>query len=442
MLTRRTTPLAALAAALALPLSLVVAAPAAAATVNVNTWAGLQAAMLVDGDTVVLTGNVTNLVGENLAVESAESVTLDLNGFTLSISGLNADYAAVHVPAAATLTINDSAGGGILNATGGVNGAGIGGGSGGHGGTVTVNGGTITATSGNFGAGIGGGIQGSGGTVTVNGGTITATSGNFGAGIGGGIQGAGGTVTVNGGTIAATGGDQGAGIGGGFSRAGGTVTVNGGTISATSGLDGAGIGGGYSGAGGTVTVNGGTITATGGQRGAGIGSGAFGSGGTLAIHGTPDAGNAIDGGSGNGANAGVGAPITNPTMPTGIGYSAVTSLVGTGGREGGKIVVVFNYLVTFDATGGSNTDTQKVNEGGTAAEPADPTRTGYEFAGWRVGDTAYDFSTPVTEPITLTATWTEVLAPTGADRGLFLPIAVTLLLLGGTLLTVGRTRRA
>ena len=192
-----------------------------------------------------------------------------------------------------------------------------------------------------------------------------------------------------------------------------------------------------------MTVNGGTITATGGAYGAGIGGGAgLGAGGTLGIHGTPDAGNATDGRTGGGPNAGVGAPITNPTMPAGVGYSAVTSLVGAEDSEGGRIVVVFNYLVTFDAPGGSSTNTQKVNEGGTAAEPADPTRTGYEFGGWRVGDKAYDFSTPVTSPVTLTAMWTEVLAATGTEQGLFLPVALTLLLLGGIFLTVGRTRRA
>ena len=118
MLTRRTTPFAALVIALALPLSLVVAAPAAAATVNVNTWAGLKAAMLVNGDVVVLTGPITNTVGENVAVESGESVTLDLNRFTLSITNPGSSKAAVHVPVGATLIIN-ATGGGAITATGG-----------------------------------------------------------------------------------------------------------------------------------------------------------------------------------------------------------------------------------------------------------------------------------------------------------------------------------
>ena len=150
------------------------------------------------------------------------------------------------------------------------NGAGIGSGYHGSGGTVTINGGTVTATGGSDGAGIGGGYKGSGGTVTVNGGTVTATGGMNGAGIGSGIEGTGGTVTVNGGTVTAT-GNYGAGIGSGYHGSGGTVTINGGTVNAT-GNYGAGIGAGCYGSGGTVTVNSSTVTAK-SDYGSGIGAG-------------------------------------------------------------------------------------------------------------------------------------------------------------------------
>ena len=93
------------------------------------------------------------------------------------------------------------------------NGAGIGSGYHGSGGTVTINGGTVTAT-GNYGAGIGSGYHGSGGTVTINGGTVNAT-GNYGAGIGAGCYGSGGTVTVNSSTVTAK-SDYGSGIGAGW----------------------------------------------------------------------------------------------------------------------------------------------------------------------------------------------------------------------------------
>ena len=78
---------------------------------------------------------------------------------------------------------------GKLTAKGADYNAGIGGGNGSDGGTVTIHGGTVNATS-DRGAGIGGGgggviSGGSGGKVTIHGGTVNATS-NSGAGIGGG----------------------------------------------------------------------------------------------------------------------------------------------------------------------------------------------------------------------------------------------------------------
>ena len=71
-------------------------------------------------------------------------------------------------------------------------------------GTVTINGGVVTATGGMYGAGIGGGWLGTCGTVTINDGMVTATGGMYGAGIGGGDGGAGGTVTINGGSVKAS----------------------------------------------------------------------------------------------------------------------------------------------------------------------------------------------------------------------------------------------
>ena len=116
--------------------------------------------------------------------------------------------------------------------------------------------------------------------------------GKYCAGIGGGSSGAGGIITINAGKIQSEGGRGGAGIGGGASGAGGTITINAGKIQSEGGYNGAGIGGGIQGAGGTITMNGGEITASGetkenGQSGlaAGIGGG-FGSkglGGTILI---------------------------------------------------------------------------------------------------------------------------------------------------------------
>ncbi|MDR1447544.1 MAG: fibronectin type III domain-containing protein [Candidatus Ancillula sp.] len=180
-----------------------------------------------------------------------------------------------------TITIN----GGTVTANGAANGAGIGGGDHGEGGSVTINGGTITATGGGSSAGIGGGLYGDGGSVTINGGTVTANGAATGAGIGGGAHGSGGIITITNGTVTANGGSSAAGIGGGEYGEGGSVTINGGKITATGGVDGAGIGGGVYGDGGSVTINGGNITATGGRDGAGIGGGYNGSGGDITIEG-------------------------------------------------------------------------------------------------------------------------------------------------------------
>ncbi len=80
------------------------------------------------------------------------------------------------------------------------------------------------------------------------------------------------------------------------------------------------------------------------------------------------------------------------------------------------------YTITFDSDGGSEVTAQAVPQnklaGGStiqtydpakavAVKPADPTREGFTFVGWYAGesDTAYDFSTPVTDDLTLTARW-------------------------------------
>lgn len=68
------------------------------------------------------------------------------------------------------------------------------------------------------------------------------------------------------------------------------------------------------------------------------------------------------------------------------------------------------YTVTFDTNGGSSVTKQTVVSGDKAVKPADPTKDGYEFAGWYTDSgltKAYDFSSKVTGSITLYAKWTE-----------------------------------
>ena len=63
------------------------------------------------------------------------------------------------------------------------------------------------------------------------------------------------------------------------------------------------------------------------------------------------------------------------------------------------------FTVSFDTGGGSDVKAQTVRRGGTASRPADPTRAGFLFDGWYKGDAEYDFSTPVSADLTLSAHW-------------------------------------
>ena len=71
------------------------------------------------------------------------------------------------------------------------------------------------------------------------------------------------------------------------------------------------------------------------------------------------------------------------------------------------------YTITFDTDGGSAVDAQTVAYGEKAKTPADPTKTGYTFAGWELGGNAYDFAAAVTGNMTLTAKWKDSEKPTG-----------------------------
>ena len=69
------------------------------------------------------------------------------------------------------------------------------------------------------------------------------------------------------------------------------------------------------------------------------------------------------------------------------------------------------YTVTFDTQGGTPVASQTVTENGTVTRPADPTRDGYTFKGWQLGGADFDFMTPITGNITLTAVWEENTPP-------------------------------
>ena len=104
---------------------------------------------------------------------------------------------------------------------------------------------------------------------------------------------------------------------------------------------------------------------------------------------------------------------TMPTNPTKTGYTFVEWQLGgvtydftTPVTENIMLKAVWTinqYGVTFNSVGGSFVQGQMVDYNTTATMPTNPTKTGYTFVEWQLGGVAYDFATPVTGNITLTA---------------------------------------
>lgn len=83
---------------------------------------------------------------------------------------------------------------------------------------------------------------------------------------------------------------------------------------------------------------------------------------------------------------------------------------GSGPNESSSGTKTF-YTVNFETDGGSEVDSQQVEEGACVKEPEDPTKSGSVFNGWHItaeedGD-IYDFSSPVTKDFTLYAAWAD-----------------------------------
>ena len=221
-----------------------------------------------------------------LRTEGDGDVNIELDGDNYLKSSFASHAAGLNKGNSGTLTINDKDNNGELEAVGGHDGAGIGGGQNSSASDITITGGTITARGGSTGsaAGIGGGSWGSGNNITISGGDVTAIGSVYASGIGGELDGS--NITISNGKVTAIGGDQGgAGIGGGFWASGSDITISGGDVEATGGDLGAGIGGGNRGHGSNIEISGGKVTAKGGMSGAGIGGGCRGTGSSITISG-------------------------------------------------------------------------------------------------------------------------------------------------------------
>ena len=117
----------------------------------------------------------------------------------------------------------------------------------------------------------------------------------------------------------------------------------------------------------------------------------------------------------------------NGTITGGTFYGAVMirkgslSWVSTGSISGGTFygsivneagpeqVTGGTFAVRFDTGDGTKPEPTLVEHNRTVLRPtSDPEKSGHTFVGWYLGDALYDFNTPVTAPLTLTARWKEV----------------------------------
>ena len=297
-------------------------------------------------------------------LDVGRTVTLDLNGYTLSCSGTDEDI--IRVRSSGSLTIKDSSTGGKIDGQNKNCGIEV------KGGTLTLESGSIVNCT---------DADGDGGAVDVSNTGVTETQVKYGKFImnGGAIMdckagddggavdiGSGCTFIMNGGTISSCRADDDGGAV--FIKQSGSFELNGGVIQNCS----AGANGGavniYQD--GRFTMTGGTIKSCKVDLG-GLG---------MAVYGSND--------------------------------KAVVTMTGGTFEDCGAYPYSFDeFTVTFDSDGGSAVTAQKVLNS-PAIKPADPKKDGYDFAGWYLGDTQYTFDTKITTDITLKAHWTPTSAPT------------------------------
>ena len=351
-----------LALCLALALVPMTAATAFAAnTTTVTNETELTAALNNADCTEIKLGSNIETTGK-LYVE--RTVTLDLNGHTLSCSSENTGI--IWVRKNGNLAIKDSGTGGKIDGQNKNCGIEV------KGGTLTLESGSIVNCT---------DADGDGGAVDVSNTGVTETQVKYGkfvmnggaimdckAGDDGGAVdiGSGCTFIMNGGTISSCRADDDGGAV--FIKQSGSFELNGGVIQNCS----AGANGGavniYQD--GRFTMTGGTIKSCKVDLG-GLG---------MAVYGSND--------------------------------KAVVTMTGGTFEDCGAYPYSFDeFNVTFDSDGGSAVTAQKVLNS-PAIKPSDPKKDGYDFADWYLGDTQYTFDTKITTDITLKAHWTPTSAST------------------------------
>lgn len=316
--------------------------------VNIDVSKGILPAMAVAGEgdtTLKLEGNNTlrgGLTSAGLEKDddfSTGKLTITAEDTSSSLNAYGGNNAAGIGGGSQQSTSNLEIANGKIHAVGGAAGAGIGGGFMGNG-EVSISGGEVTAQGGNFAAGIGGGGNGSG-KVTIKNGNVTAKTNSSAAAIGGGNGGS-GDVTILDGRVTTTlvnNNSSVTGIGGApNSTDKSTVRILGGVVDAVGGGYGSGIGGGSGNAqGAEVEIGGGAqVTAKGGNGWKNQGK-TYGAGAAIGTSGSADgkAGKELD------INAnGAGTVIRNDSdLPAGHNHewTLVSSTPAAVGKMGEKV---------------------------------------------------------------------------------------------------------
>ena len=364
--------------------------------VKVNDEEEILAA-LADDTVNIITLKSNIAVTSTLIVDRA--VTLDIYGYMLEISGSGS---VIAIQDGGHLTLKDS----DLTSTYYFTPEDDGLWKWGTTGTKTVNGGVIYGGTGSR----NGDIVSGGGVYVDDGGTFTMAGGNI----------VGGTTTIERRQA------QGGGV---YVAENGTFTMTGGSIAGCTAiaaqLSAYAMGGGICNEGtttlsGTAEIRECSITHAGNLSGGGIyDSGVLHISGDVKINGCRaegfdsdamyvNSGSIIDGGFYNGTAINCG-KITGGTFTkevTNIGGMIIGGVFydGITNKNGGKIDGIAVTYKNSDAEYAK----QILQSGITAQKPIDPAKDGCVFLGWYNGDTAYDFTAPVTGNITLTAKWVKV----------------------------------
>ena len=320
--------------------------------VKVSTATDLQS-NIDAGNSVKLTKNIDI----NTALNVTSTLTLDLNGCTLRMTGTGS---VLKVSGRATLTIQDSSAEGTGTITGGnaVDGGGV---------YVDdyaalkMTGGCITGCHASYG---GGGIRSSGNLYMSGTAKIEKCTSNWGSDDA--IWNKEGVIYADGGTVD------------GMVNSQGTITCSNGTNANAATVFNK-----------TVYMRGSKYT----KRCIEAGT----------YNGTVENTGSIIGGTFYGTvrnqKNSMGLNITG-SVTGGTFYGPIVNEVGPGQVTGGT------FAVTFDRGDGTKTGPELVGYKGTVSRPpSDPEKSGHTFTGWYLDDEKYNFDTPVTAPLTLTAKW-------------------------------------